>query len=313
MNVKEKIALLAMQRYSWEQGTAMQAFLEAGDMDVVIPMAYEAVYRSIPDGRTAQMGDSASVTDPCSTGEAILEAYRITGDEALKNGLEKLKNWALYTAPRSEKGIVYHVMDAPEFWSDSFYMLPPFLAAIEEYEESLKQIYGYLDALMDPETHLISHRWDEGKQEFIRQAFWSTGNGWALAGLARVIDVLPDSYGSEKKKLIDITVKILDSMLPYMREDGLFYDVLDDSTTFVETNCAQMTAYTIYRGIKSGWLSESYLDTANKMRSAAKKKTDKYGRVHGACGAPYFDKSGESPEANAFAILMDTAAEKLII
>ncbi|MGI6017803.1 MAG: glycoside hydrolase family 88 protein [Marvinbryantia sp.] len=313
MNVKEKIALLAMQRYSWEQGTAMQAFLEAGDMDVVIPMAYEAVYRSIPDGRTAQMGDSVSVTDPCSTGEAILETYRATGDERLKNGLEKLKNWALYTAPRSEKGIVYHVMNAPEFWSDSLYMLPPFLAAIGEYEESLKQIYGYLNALMDPERYLISHRWDEGKQKFIRQAFWGTGNGWTLAGLARVIDALPDSYDGEKKKLIDIAVKILDSMLLHMREDGLFYDVLDDSSTFVETNCAQMTAYTIYRGIKSGWLSKTYLDVANKMRVAAKKKTDKYGRVHEACGAPHFDKSGESPEANAFAILMDTAAEKLYI
>ena len=28
---RAKIALLAMQRHSWEQGTAMQAFLEQGD------------------------------------------------------------------------------------------------------------------------------------------------------------------------------------------------------------------------------------------------------------------------------------------
>lgn len=310
MNSKVKIALLAMQRYSWEQGTAMQAFLEEGDMDVVIPMAYEAVYRSIPDGRTAQMGDSSAVTDPCATGEAILEAYRATGDEVLKDGLDRLVAWALHKAPRSKDGVVYHVVDEPEFWSDSFYMLPPFLAAVGEYEESLKQIYGYLDALMDPGTHLISHRWNEGKQEFIRQDFWSTGNGWTLAGIARVIDALPDSHADEKNKLIGLATAILDSVLSYMREDGLFYDVLDDPSTFVETNCSQMTAYTIYRGVRSGWLPEKYLDAANKMRAAAKRKTDTYGRVHGACGAPHFDKPGDSPEANAFAILMDTAAEK---
>lgn len=310
MNTKVKIALLAMQRYSWEQGTAMQAFLEAGDMEVVIPMAYEAVYRGIPDGRAAQMGDSQAVTDPCATGEGILEAYRATKDETLKEGLDRLVRWALKDAPRSEKGIVYHLVNEPEFWSDSLYMLPPFLAAVGEYDESLKQIYGYLEALMDPETHLISHRWNEEKREFIRKAFWSTGNGWTLAGIARVIDALPDSYREEKRRLADTGKSILDSMLPYMRPDGLFYDVLDDPTSFVETNCSQMTAYTIYRAVKSGWLSEAYLDAANKMRAAAKKKTDQYGRVHGACGAPTFDKSGDSPEANAFAVLMEAAAEK---
>lgn len=98
-------------------GNRHAGVFEAGDMDVVIPMAYEAVYRSIPDGRTAQMGDSAAVTDPCATGEAILAAYRVTKDESLKDGFDRLLNWALREAPRSEKGIVYHVTNAaaPDF------------------------------------------------------------------------------------------------------------------------------------------------------------------------------------------------------
>lgn len=310
MDSKVKIALLAMQRYSWEQGTAMQAFLEAGDMHIVFPMACEAVYRGIADGRTAQMGDSQAVTDPCATGEAILIAYQETQDETLKVGLQKLVDWAVRTAPRSKKGIVYHLTNEPEFWADSLYMLPPFLAAVGEYEESLKQIRGYLEALMDPQTHLIRHRWDEEKQEFIDPAFWGSGNGWTLAGLARVIDLLPASYESEKENLINIARQILQSMLPYLRSDGLFYDILDDAESFVETNCAQMVAYTVYRGVKSGWLSREYLEIADKMRAAANEKIDVYGRVQGACGAPGFDKSGVSPEANAFYILMETAAEK---
>lgn len=307
---KVKTALLAMQRYSWEQGTAMQAFLEAGDMDVVIPMAYEAVYRGIPDGRTAQIGMELAVTDPCATGEAILAAYRATKDERLKAGLDGLVNWVLRDAPRSEKGILYHLTQEPEFWSDSLYMLPPFLAAVGEYEESLKQIDGYLEALMDPKTHLISHRWNEEKREFVHEAFWGSGNGWTLAGIARVIDALPDSYAEDKRRLADIEKTILDGLLSYMRSDGLFYDIVDDPSSFVETNCSQMAAYAIYRGVSSGWLSECYLDAANQMRAAAKSKVDRYGRVHGACGAPTFDKPGESAEANAFYILMETAAGK---
>ncbi|MBV8276885.1 MAG: glycosyl hydrolase, partial [Verrucomicrobia bacterium] len=42
-----KLALLSMQRNSWEQGVAMDAFFEQGDRDVVIALAKEAAYRRI--------------------------------------------------------------------------------------------------------------------------------------------------------------------------------------------------------------------------------------------------------------------------
>ena len=63
-------ALLCMQRHSWEQGMAMQAFLEWGKMDVVTALAHEAVYRRMEDGRAATIGFMDAVTDPCSVGEA---------------------------------------------------------------------------------------------------------------------------------------------------------------------------------------------------------------------------------------------------
>ena len=305
---KVKLALLAMQRYSWEQGTAMQAFLEAGDMDIVVPMACEAAYRAIEDGRTAQMGDSFSVTDPCSTGEAILAAWKETGNPALKAAFDRLLDWALRGAPRNGEGIVYHRMDAPQFWADSMYMLPPFLAAAGEYDECLRQIRGYLKALLDPEKHLMRHMWNDGTGHFDRAAFWGSGSGWTVAGLARVIDMLPDSYEGEKRALAQTTAQILEGMKRCMRPDGLFHDVLDDPDTFLDANCSQMAAYAIYRGVASGWLERSWLETADVMRAAAEGKVDAYGRVRDVCGSPSFDKSGCSPEANAFYILMQTAA-----
>ena len=64
-------ALLSMQRHSWEQGVAMQAFLECGEREVVCAMAREAVYRSEPDGRCAVIDHDHAATDPCSVGEAL--------------------------------------------------------------------------------------------------------------------------------------------------------------------------------------------------------------------------------------------------
>ena len=93
-----------------------------------------------------------------------------------------------------------------------------------------------------------------------------------------------------------------------MRPDGLFYDVLDDETAFVETNFSQMAAYTIYRGLKDGWLEKDWEAAAKRMRDAANGKMNDYGFICGVCGAPTFDKPGISPEGQAFYLLMEHAA-----
>jgi rhamnogalacturonyl hydrolase YesR len=150
--------------------------------------------------------------------------------------------------------------------------------------------------------------WDDDAGKYIRAAHWGTGNGWALAGMARMLRLLPvKEYQEDIKKIQSMTIGLLDSVLKYMRTDGLFHDVIDDSSTFTETNLTQMAAYTIYDGINQGWLAASYSEKARILREAAVNKTDDCGFVHDVCGAPTFDKPGFSPEGQAFALLMENA------
>jgi len=307
---RASIALAATQRHNWEHGTAMQAFLEAGDMDYVIAMAREAIYRQMEDGRAAKLGTVDSVTDPCACGEALIEAVRATDDAILKDGLDKLLVWALQKAPRNADGVLYHVDCRPEFWSDSTYMLPPFLAAAGYYKEALVNMDGYLDAMYDKSAHLMRHIWDDEKKEFIHAAFWGTGSGWTLAGLIRTAALLPEEMKEDRDRLRKICIELLDSVLVYLREDGLFHDILDDPSSFIETNMSQMTAYAIYRGVTEGWMDEAYIPYAEKMRNAALNNTDPYGFVTPVCGAPTFDKPGASPEAQAFSLMLEVAYQK---
>jgi rhamnogalacturonyl hydrolase YesR len=310
---KVKLALLSMQRHAWEQGTAMQAFLEQGDMEIVIPMAKEAVYRTRHDGRTADIiGSSNAVTDPCAVGEALIAACKATGDAVLKQGCDGLLEWALKKAPRNEKGIVYHLDNKPEMWSDSTYMLPPFLAAAGYFDEALNNLYGYWDILFDADKKMMHHIWDDSAKCFVREAFWGGGNGWTLAAIARIYDLLPEDRGADKKKLAVMGKTLIDGVLAHIRSDFLFYDVIDDPKSFVETNLSQMTAYAIYRAINSKWLDRSYLETAEKLYAATVNKIDVYGIVQDCCGAPSFDKVGVSSEAQAFNLLMEAARSKLL-
>ena len=304
---KVKLSLLSMQRHSWEQGVAMQAFLEQGDMEIVIPMAREAVYRMLPDGRAACVGSTGAVTDPCSVGEALLASCRQTSDAALKQGYGELLEWALHRAPRNSKGIVYHLDTGAQIWSDSAYMLPPFLAAAGCFDEALINLYGYWDILFDKKARLMSHIWDDGAKSFIREAHWGGGSGWTLAAIARVYDLLPAERGADREKLAAMGRSLIDGVLARIRSDSLFHNIVDDSESFVETNLSQMLAYTLYRAIRGKWLGESYFEIAEKLYAAALAKIDSFGLVQGCCGAPSFDKAGVSPEGQAFFLLMNAA------
>lgn len=309
---KARLAMLGMQRYSWEQGTAMQALLECGDMETMAMLAEEAAYRCLDDGRAAMMNSETAVNDPCACGEGLLKAAKMPGHEHLAASAEKLLHWALELAPRSSGGILYHLADGQQFWNDSFYMLPPFLAAAGKYKEALQQIDGLWNALHAPATGLIRHIWDEGKQEFADGAFWGSGNGWTLAGLARVIALLPDSMADDRQKLISMVTGLLDAVLKYQLDSGMFHDTMDNPASFQEWNLSQMMAYTIYRGVRDGWLSEKYLPRAEATYQAVIAAMDQHGRIAPVCGAPFFNKPGLSVEGQAFFLLMDAAREKCL-
>ena len=304
---KVKLMALAMQRHPWEQGVLAQAFLESGDVEETILLAREAVHRQFEDGRPAMIGWFGPVTDPCANGEAIKFAFERTGDPIFTKALDMLKDWAMNKAPRSKDGVVYHITERPEFWVDSFYMLPPYLACIGEYDEALKQINGYWNSLFVEEKGLLGHIYNSAEQKWVRKDVWATGNGWTVSGMSRVISALPSSMKKDKNLLIGRVKQILDSSLKYIRDDGLFHDVIDDPQTFVETNFSQMMAYTIYKGVTAKWLDDSYISYADAMRNSILKKIDEYGLVMDVCGAPDFMKPGTSVEGQSFCILMEAA------
>ncbi len=299
-------AAMAMQRRDWEQGILAQALLEAGDRDRVILLAKAALVQQTPDGRLGVVV-SGGPTDPAMGGEAYARAAEWTADPALRQASDGLLRWIRFKAPRSADGLLYHVFEGPEMWADGFNGAPPFLSALGFHDEALLQVDGFWQRLWSPHARLLAHIWDDGKRQLKDPAFWGSGNGWAAAGLARVLRTLPSNRANDRARLTGYARQLIDGCLQHQRSDGLFHDVVDDSSTFVETNLAQMLAYAIYLGVTAGWLPPSYLPQAHHMRAAARKKMDAFGYVQGACGAPEFNRSGTSTEAQAFCILMEAA------
>jgi unsaturated rhamnogalacturonyl hydrolase len=304
-------ALLAMQRRAWEQGVAAQAFLELGEKERVLLLAKDSVVNQLKDGRLGLNEGDRPITDPAANGEPLLFAASLTGDPVMKMAADRMLEYLLHRAPRTREGILYHNQVENRIWVDSIYMAPPFLAAAGQPEEAVKQLLGYRTILRDPSTGLYRHIWDDDTKTFARGLYWGVGNGWAAAGTVRVIRALPAAMEKERTALAGFLRELLESCLEYQRADGLFHDVLDDPKSFVETNAAQMFAYSIYRGVQGGYLDRSLLPRADAMRDAAHRRVDRFGLVQGVCGAPSFTASGTAAEGQAFFLLVEAARADL--
>jgi len=307
---KVKSALLCMQRYSWEQAVAALAFHESGDEDIALRLVYDAVNRQTPDGRLGNMGGQNAVTDPVAILPVLVWAYDKTQDPTLKAALDKAWQWSLHDAPRNKKGIVYHMDNAQQFWVDSLYMFPPALLSGGYVDEAIKQADGYVDALYDNQVNLFRHIWDDEKQVFEVSAYWGVGNGWAIAGLSRMIEGLPSSKDEVKKRYIAIVSDTCQAALKY-EADGLFHNFLTMPDSFIEANFAQMLCYTVYKGVKQGWLDAKFLERVNKIREKVHQSVNQNGYVTPVCGAPFFNSPGIAPEGQAFHILMESAFARM--
>ncbi|MCW3100238.1 MAG: Rhamnogalacturonyl hydrolase YesR [Chthonomonadaceae bacterium] len=304
---KAERATLAMQRFSWEQGVVAQAFLESGDEEMVVMLARGSLLNQTQDGRVAAVGGAP--IDPLMCGEAMWHAAEVTHDPDLRKAADNLLEYALKRAQRATDGTLFHT--GHTMWSDSLHTAPPFLAISGHYDEAVQQIEGYRKRLWDPNKRLFAHIWDEDKQTFPDKGFWGGGNGWAAVALTRIIRASPAAKQADKERLTGYLRELLDGCLAHQRPDGFFYNYVDQPDTFVEVNLGQMLAFSIYEGVRGGWLPRSYLEAANRVRKAAHARVDRYGLVQGVAGAPGFNHPGVSPEGQAFFLMMEAAAKKL--
>ena len=314
-----KNAMLAVQRYPWEQGVCAQAIWELGDVATAVAMAHDAVLRQMEDGRLAVINDNIAVTDPAANGEVVWRAYEVTGNEFYKNAAEKMLDYLMHRAPRTDKDIIchneisfYEGFSPEQIWVDSVYMAPPFLAVMGELDEAVKQIEGCFGYLQDKETGLLFHIYDPGTGKLVREKRWATGNGWALLGIARVIETAKEKGRNDiAEKLAKLGVALLDSMLKYQLPDGRFRDIMDEKDSFPEGTAAMMMAATIYRGAYTGWLSEDYIFHADLVYGTMQNYVDEYGIIHEVCGCPDFVSIGTSAESMASFLMMEAWHKKL--
>ncbi len=300
-------ALLAMQRYPWEQGFTAQAALETGEKELMLALARESVFRALPDGRLAMQGSSSAVADSACAGEAVWRAWEETSDPCFRDGAMKMYDYLKNAAPRTDAGIICHFDTKPRrLWVDAVYMFPPFLAVMGDIDEAVRQIDGYADRLLDPQTGLFFHQYDADARRLTRPLHWATGNGWALMGITRVAKEAEKQNHPAAERLCRMAESLMSSMEPYLTDEYAFHDIIDDPAAFIDYTSALMWASAVCRLDSAASLRAS----ADKVIASAERHIDVYGILHEVCGAPHFDQIGTSAEAQAAYLIAKAAQTK---
>ena len=137
-------------------------------------------------------------------------------------------------------------------WSDDFFLGT--IAAVragdpEGLAAAVRLVTTYAARLQQPDG-LFHH--DAGAP-----AAWGRGNGFGALGLSELLTVLPADH-PERGAVLDIHRRHLAAMRARQAPDGMWRQVVDEPGSYRETSVTAMTLTAMARGLRRGWLDESY-------------------------------------------------------
>ena len=86
---------------------------------------------------------------------------------------------------------------------------------------------------------------------------WGRGNGFGALGFSELLRVLPAAH-PEREALLDIHRRHLAAMRDNQAPDGMWRQIVDVPGSYRETSVTGMTLTAMARGIRLGWLDETY-------------------------------------------------------
>lgn len=198
------------------------------------------------------------LTDPKhvnSKGDVVVEKYT---ENALGNNY-----WHCWAGGQPPK---YKV------WLDGIYMLQPFLAHYAAKIGDTKQLavinerLNWVADVMLAPNGMYYHACNS--REDVCAYHWTRAMGWYAMAMVDVMEVLPECYIKERKAALKL---FADGMLKYQDESGLWANLADQpvtATNRLEVSGTAMMIYMMLKGVRKGWLNESYREPAIKAFNA---------------------------------------------
>jgi unsaturated rhamnogalacturonyl hydrolase len=238
--------------------------------------------------------------DNVNAGKTLFELYDLTHKEKYRKAIDLIYS-QVKDMPRTAAGNFWHKNIYPnQVWLDGMYMCQPFYIEYEtryngkkNYDDIYNQFKNVIDIMRDPLTGLYYHAYDSSREMFwcdkvtgLSQNFWLRAIGWYSMAL---LDTLDKADPSETKicTLLKIAFRdLMDAMVKYQDESGMWYQVVNFGgmdRNYLETSGSSIMAYALLKGVRLGYLPESYREYGKKAFDGVCEKyltTDENGELH---------------------------------
>ena len=227
------------------------------------------------DGSIASYDPEEFNIDNVNAGKTLFDLYKLTGKEKYRKAMDTIYS-QIERQPRTKEGSFWHKKIYPnQIWLDGLYMGQPFYMQYEvEFNDckncmdSYNQFLTVNKLMRDAKTGLYYHAYDSSREMYwcdketgLSKHFWLRALGWYAMALIDTMEIMPESMKKEKETLHGIYKDLIDSMLKYQDESGMWYQVVDLGSrepNYLETSGTAIYAYAIMKSVRLGFLPESY-------------------------------------------------------
>lgn len=150
-------------------------------------------------------------------------------------------------------------------WCDALFMAPPAWFEMARrtgnraYRDfALKEFWATTDFLYDPVEHLFyrDSRFFERRGPTGAKQFWSRGNGWVMAGMARSIPLLPP--GADRTRMVALFREMAARLRDLQKPDGYWApSLLETAESPPESSGTAFYIYALAWGIDAGLLDRA--------------------------------------------------------
>lgn len=282
----EKLKSGAKSEWNYIDGCMIKAILEMYSItkeEKYLAFADAFIdYRVNEDGTIAGYSVEKYNIDDVNAGKTLFELYDLTGKEKYRKAIDLVYS-QVQTQPRTKEGNFWHKKIYPnQIWLDGLYMGQPFYMEYEtrfnnkeNYKDIFNQFFNVYELLRDKETGLYYHAYDSSREMFwcdketgLSKNFWLRALGWYTMALLDTLDKCdPVGYEEEYEKLKKIFAELMESMLKFQDESGMWYQVVNMAgreKNYLETSGSAIMAYALLKGVRLNFLPESYRQFGEK-------------------------------------------------
>ncbi|MEW9570914.1 glycoside hydrolase family 105 protein [Rhodanobacter sp. Si-c] len=227
-----------------------------GTSDLLHDPRYADYVRGVGEHTHWGLGPRVHHADDQAVAQAWLALYARTPDPAMLQPLRERYDMQMRIPDDAQHPLWW--------WCDALFMAPATWAGLADATHD-KAYLDYMDRqwwitsalLYDPAEHLYSRdaSYLQKRERNGQKLFWSRGNGWVMAGLARVLTLMPASYPQRPRYLQQFR-EMAARLAQLQGRDGLWRAGLLDADAYPrpETSGSAFIVYALAWGVHHGVL-----------------------------------------------------------